>query len=323
LRQHCRLYFNELQRQTGIPRATLTSKLKELKDKKQIDKEPATRNGKVVSEYFLTDLAKIRRLWQIDSEHIHKKDKTKAFLLITHFAAFGYEHLDSKDPSKAKLGDVMISTSNKYRIQQYSLGGDTKPGVSINDLVRLPAINRAAIFTDMDYSEQELRGFFRLLIKRNTPIITAFEEHNKGFETRYRIANKDLEDFIKKCWVMFYTVSSRMENTWKYVRWPKPDSNEGYWYVTFFGTKKTEECINRIEKIRRQLGKKNEEEKQDFVNDVYAKIKNDDVNIIAMYKQLVSAKYKHMRQKYRLITNLLLEACYPCFIRTLHKENQI
>jgi DNA-binding HxlR family transcriptional regulator len=38
LEKHGRLYFNELQRQTGIPRATLTSKLKELKDKKQITK---------------------------------------------------------------------------------------------------------------------------------------------------------------------------------------------------------------------------------------------------------------------------------------------
>jgi DNA-binding HxlR family transcriptional regulator len=323
LEKYGRLHFNKLQRQTGIPTATLTSKLKDLKNKKQIDNEAASRNGKVVSEYFLTEDEKIRRLWKIDSEQIQdKKDKMKAFLLITHFAAFGYEYLDSKDPSKAKLGDVMISISNKDRIQEYSLGGDKKPGVSINDLVKLPAINSAAIFTDVDYSEQELNGYFRLLIKRNPPIITALDKRNDGFGMRYRIANKDLEVFIKKCWVMFYTVSSRMEYTWAYIRRPKPDSKEAQWYATFFGTKKTEELIKRIEKKRQQLGKKNEKEKQDLINDVYNGISNNDVNIIAMYKQLLSGKHEHVRKKYRLITNRLLEACYPYFIRTLHKENQ-
>lgn len=50
---------NELQRLTAIPRNTLTSRLKELKNKKEIDNEAASKNGKVVSEYFLTEHTKI------------------------------------------------------------------------------------------------------------------------------------------------------------------------------------------------------------------------------------------------------------------------
>jgi DNA-binding HxlR family transcriptional regulator len=48
LEEHGRLYFNELVRKTGISRSVLDSTLKKLQYAKQIDKEPACRNGKVV-----------------------------------------------------------------------------------------------------------------------------------------------------------------------------------------------------------------------------------------------------------------------------------
>jgi hypothetical protein len=318
---------NELQRLTAIPRNTLTSRLKELKNKKEIDNEAASKNGKVVSEYFLTEHEKIKRLWKIDSRQKQddKQDKVKAFLLITYFAAFGYEDLKiEEDPSKAKLGDVMILTSNKDRVQEYSLGGEKKLGVSINDLInKLPGINGAAIFTYMDYSESELKGHFRSLIKRNPPVITALQQLDVDSDTRYGIANKELEVFIKKCCIIFYMVRSRMEYTWKYIRWPKPDSNEANWYVTLFGTKITGELIKKIEKKRHELDKKNGIEKQDFINSVYDEIKHNDINIIASYNQLLSGNYEYLRKKYRLIVNPLLKVCYPHFMRTLHKKNEI
>jgi stalled ribosome rescue protein Dom34 len=114
-----------------------------------------------------------------------------------------------------------------------------------------------------------------------------------------------------------------MEDTWTYIRPPRPHSEEANWYVTFFGTKKTEDLIKKIEKKRQQLGKKNEKEKQDFINSVYNEIKHNDINIIASYSQLLSSNYKYIHKKYRLIVNPLLEACYPHFIRTLHKKNEI
>jgi hypothetical protein len=316
---------NELQRLTGIPRNTLTSRLKELKNKKEIDNEAASRNGKVVSEYFLTEYTKIKRLWKIDAcQKQDKEDKLKAFLLITYYAAFGYEDLKTEeDPSKTKLGDVMILSRNKDRIQEYSLRGCIKPGVSIDDLInKLPAINRAAIFTYMNYSESELKRYFRSLVEQNPPILIALQKSDDMVATRYVIANKDLEVFIKKCWVVFYTVRSRMEDTWTYIRRPKPDSEEAKWYVTFFGTKITEELIKTMEKRRRALVNKNEKEKQDFINSVHNEIKYNDINIIASYNQLLSGNYKHILKKYRLIVNPLLEACYPYFLRILHKKNE-
>jgi hypothetical protein len=316
------------------------STIKRLKNAKQIKNEiRITDNGKVTSEYFLTKDTKIRRLWQINKrietkrvsrsvthQSVHNKTgKTKAFLLITYFAAFGYEDLKSEeDPSKAKLGEVRILTSNKDGIQEYSLGGEKKPGVSIDDLVnKLPGINRSAIFTYMDYSESELKRYFSLLIKQKSPILTKLQEGDKEIATIYGIASKDLEIIIKKCWVMFYTVLSRMEYTWTYIRWPRPGSNEANWYVTFFGTRVTEELLKRIEKKRSELDKKNEQEKQDFISKIHDEIKRNDINIIASYKQLLSSNYYHIRKKYRLIVNPLLEECYPYFIRTLHKTNEI
>jgi hypothetical protein len=82
-----------------------------------------------------------------------------------------------------------------------------------------------------------------------------------------------------------------MENTWTHIRWPKPNSSEANWYVTFFGAKRTEELIKMIGKKRQQLGKKNEKEKQGFINSVYDEIKHNDINIIASYKQLFSSNY--------------------------------
>jgi hypothetical protein len=326
LEKHGRLYFNELQRLTGIPRNTLTSRLKELKYKKEIYNEAASRNGKVVSEYFLTEYTKIKRLWKIDAcQKQDRTDKVKAFLLIAYFAAFGYEDLKiEEDPSKTQLGDVMILSHNKDRIQEYSLRGYKKLGVSIDDLVnKLPGINRAAIFTHMNYSEQELKRYFNSLIKQKPPVLTALQKCDDWAAIRYVIANRDLEVFIKKCWVMFYTVRSRMEDTWTYIRSPRPDSEEAKWYVTFFGTKITEELIKTMEKRRHALVNKNEKEKQDFVNSVYNEIKYNDVNIIASYNQLLSGNYKHILKKYRFIVNPLLEACYPYFLRILHKKNEI
>ena len=326
LEKHGRLYFNELQRLTGIPRNTLTSRLKELKYKKEIDNEAASRSGKVVSEYFLTEYVKIKRLWKIDSHQKQdRKDKVKAFLLIAYFAAFGYEDLKiEEDPSKTQLGDVMILSHNKDRIQEYSLRGYKKLGVSIDDLAnKLPGINRAAIFTYLDYSEQELKRYFNSLIKQKPPVLTALQKRDDWAAIRYVIANRDLEVFIKKCWVMFYTVRSRMEYTWTYIRPPKPDSEEAKWYATFFGTKITGELIKTMEKRRRALVKKNEKEKQDFVKSVYNEIKYNDVNIIASYNQLLSSNYKYILRKYRFIVNPLLEACYPYFLRILHKKNEI
>jgi hypothetical protein len=245
--------------------------------------------------------------------------------LITYFAAFGYEDLKiEEDPSQTQLGDVMILSHNKDRIQEYSLRGYKKLGVSVDDLVnKLPGINQAAIFTYIDYSEQELKRDFRLLNKQNPPIITALQKYDAGVATRYIIANKRLEVFIKKCWVMFYTVLFRMKYTWTYMRWPKPDSEEAMWHVLFFGVKMTEKLVKTMEKKRNELDKKNEKEKQDFTNGVYDEIKRHDINIIASYKQLLSCNYEHIGKKYRLIVNPLLEACYPDFIRILHKKNEI
>jgi DNA-binding HxlR family transcriptional regulator len=89
------LDFNELQRETKIPRATLTLKLKELKKKKLIGNEAVCKNGKVVSDYFLTHdydffNFKLKRLWKIDGE-IQDQDKKKTYLLLLllYKAVFG------------------------------------------------------------------------------------------------------------------------------------------------------------------------------------------------------------------------------------------
>jgi DNA-binding HxlR family transcriptional regulator len=185
LNEHGRLYFNELHRQTGIPRNILTSRLKELKSNNEIDNEAASRNGKVVSEYFLTEYAKIKQLWQIDSRQKQdNKDKVKAFLLITYFAAFGYEEIDNKKPSEVELGDVSIVSPNNGMIEHHSLHMGKKPGVSIDDLTnKIPGINRAAIFTYMDYSEEELKRYFNSLIKQKPPVLTALQKRDNWATT--------------------------------------------------------------------------------------------------------------------------------------------
>jgi hypothetical protein len=315
------------------------STLKRLKNTKQIENEVRiTSKGKVTSEYFLTEDTRTRRLWQIkdriktkrEARNIshrpihYRKTREKALLLILHHAAFGYEDIENKKPSEVELGDVAIASPNNGTIEQHSLHMRKKPGVSIDDLTnKIPGINRAAIFTYMNYSEEELKRYFNSLIKQKPPVFTASQKHYGWSSTRYIVANKDLEVFIKKCWLMFYTVRSRMEDTWTYIRRPKPDPEEAKWHVTFFGAKKTEELIKRMKKNRQQLDKKNEKEKQDFINDVYDGIRNNDINIIASYKELLSDNYEYARKKYSLITNPLLGACYPYFIRTLHKKNEI
>jgi hypothetical protein len=238
-------------------------------------------------------------------------------------------HLDrkiiyNKKPSEVELGDVSIVSPNDGTIEQHSLHLHKKPGISIEDLAnKLPGINCAAIFTYMAYSEQELKRYFNSLIKQKPPVLTALQKRDDWAAIRYVIANRDLEVFIKKCWAMFYTVRSRMEDTWTYIRLPRPDSEEPKWYVTFFGTKITEELIKTMEKRRRALVNKNEKEKQHFVNSVYNEIKYNDVNVIASYNQLLSGNYKHILKKYRFIVNPLLEACYLSFLRILHKKNEI
>jgi hypothetical protein len=79
----------------------------------------------------------------------------------------------------------------------------------------------------------------------------------------------------------------------------------------------------QIEKKRLELDKKSEKEKQDFINGVYNEIRRNDINIIASYEQLLSSDYCDIRKKYCLIVNPVLEACYPSFLRTLHKKNEI
>jgi hypothetical protein len=103
-----------------------------LKNAKQIEnKVKITDNGKVTSEYFLTKETRIRKLWQINEkiktkretksishQHIHnKKSKTKAFLLITYYAAFGYEYPKIKN-TKPELGEALIIAPNKSTIEQ-------------------------------------------------------------------------------------------------------------------------------------------------------------------------------------------------------------
>jgi hypothetical protein len=339
LEKHDRISYNKLRRYTGMRENKFASTVKRLKNAKQIEnKIRITANGKVASEYFLTKYTRTRRIWQIkdrvktkrEARNIsHKplhdrKAREKALLLITHHAAFGYEDINNKKPSEVELGDVSIISPNNGTIEQHSLHMRKKPGVSIDDLTnKIPGINRAAIFTYMDYSEQELKRYFNSLIKQKSPVLTALQKHDDWATTRYVIANKDLEVFIKKCWVMFYTVRSRMVDTWTYIRGPTPDSEETKWYVTFFGTKITEDLIKTIEKGHRALANKNEKDKQDFINSVYNEIKHNDVNIIASYNQLLSGNYKHILKKYRLIVNPLLEACYPSFLRILHEKNEI
>jgi DNA-binding HxlR family transcriptional regulator len=338
LQEHDRLSYNNLHRCVPITESTFASTLKKLRDAKQIKREVRiTYDDKVTSEYFLTTDTRLKLLWGINQkietaretrdysyEPIHdKKSKEKALLLITHHAAFGYEYIDNKNPFEVELGDVAIVSPNDGRIEQHYLHLSKKPGVSIDDLInKIPGINRAAIFTYIGYSEPELKTYFRLLIKRNPPILKALQGYD-GRVTRYGIANKDLEVFIMKCWVMFYMVTSRMEDTWKYIRWPNADSNETKWFVMFFGPKRTEDLIKMIEKKRNELGKKNEKEKQDFISHIYDQIKHNDINIIASYKELLSDSYSHIRKKYRLVVNLLLNFCYPDFIRALHRNNEL
>jgi hypothetical protein len=272
LEKHERVSRNKLRRYTGMRENKFASTLKRLKNAKRIEnKIRITANGKVTSEYFLSKYTRTRRLWQIKDriktkrearnishQPLHdRKSRERALLLILYHAAFGYEDIDNKKPSQVELGDVGIMSPNNGTIEQHSLHMHKKPGVSIDDLTnKIPGINRAAIFTYMDYSEEELKRNFNSLIKQKPPVLTGLQKCDDWATTRYVIANKDLEVFIKKSWVMFYTVLSRMKYTWTYIRQPKPDSEEAEWYVTFFGTKITEELIKTIEKRCRELANK-------------------------------------------------------------------
>lgn len=339
-----RLSFNELWKNTGIPHSTYASTIKKMLNSKQIDSEiKRNEKGRIIVEYFLTENTRLNRLWgiyeNIKTNREAKKShesladslyKQKAYLLITYLAAFGLDYYETTSRPRPGNFEIVYNDNNSKRKYQ-AFSTSTLAGVSKNDLPLKGSINRAAVFTYMDFKESEVKKFFKVLREHNPPILKPFLGNEFGDsndtsngDARYSIANKGLKDVITTCWAgMYANAAMRMEHTWSYLRWPSPLSGEADWYVSIVGNKRAVEFIEKVQKKRNQLNKKNKKEKLDITKYKEDMIKVYDRSIIHWYKEVMSKKYEKIRQRYSIIIDPLIETAYPKFLRELHKHNKI
>lgn len=338
LYKYNRLRFNELLRKSKVPHGTFVSTLNKLKHAKKVDNEVTVRNGKVVSEYFLTATDfKQKRLWGID-ERISTKREDKS---LSSYNSKGQPDYNKKRKTyllllllyKAVFGSTYQYVTSNLERHPVTLSFRTEQGISQQDLVSQGVMGMNRAFLYIDFTEAEVKQCFKQLKRHYPPILeprTTKVPNIKAKDVdddntrRFGISDKSLRNLMLDIYAgIFPNTVLRMENTWLYVRDPEQGSGETNWYLSLFGEKSVVDFINRVLEIRNKLDKKNWEEKSAMKAVILDEIKKYDNAITHFYKQIMSKRNEGIRKRYDVVIDPMLEIVYPQFLRELHKNNKI
>ena len=128
---------------------------------------------------------------------------------------------------------IYLSKEQKDRLIQVLCSGFSLPGVSITDLVNQRDSNCAGIFRYLKVTRKDAKkildelvdGHLLVAINKNNPL-----EHET--ETRYKIANASLSNYICDHYGLLFDVLERMELTWILDQATRKETE---WYEYYYG----------------------------------------------------------------------------------------
>jgi hypothetical protein len=193
------------------------------------------------------------------------------------------------------LGSVVIYNKNNFRTL---ISQSKKRGITIKD---------AAIIINKDMekklSEEKLELCFKFLIKEEI-IVSCYRNKEKHF-----IINKNLEQFVKKCWKLFDQIVDRIHAKWRIKGLAKEEKE---WHISMYDKRRYD--LKELQ-YREERSKITDEEKIKGLNIV----KNTDKEIVELYSQIKQALESIPSKQHVFMFSLFSYICPEDFIKMLKK----
>jgi hypothetical protein len=175
-------------------------------------------------------------------------------------------------------------------------------------------MDMSGAFRHIDFAESEVKECLSKLSKHDPPVIRPLVDNinDNTNNIRFIIADDLFREFIEDVYAgLFSFVPDRMRETWLFIRWPKPDSDEVKWYISLFGKKRTASFVNRALKNRRELEKKNDIQRNALIKYISDdRIKMYDDYTKHWYKEIITAeKYDRIHRQYEDIIDPIAGSC--------------
>ncbi len=191
------------------------------------------------------------------------------------------------------------------------------PGISIRQFLRGIKGGQALEYITQSMTQSEAEECFELLLKEG--LITIVIRY-RG-EPRYYIANEDLREGLKSCWLLCGTAEMAMSFIWKNARIPTVE--ERRWLEMLRGKQWAMIYLNKCyEKIKaREKDKKKKgyhripSEVESSVSALYGRI--------SVYFQEINKKYEVVSKELTPPLDVLIKMVYPEFLRNLVAKNKI
>jgi hypothetical protein len=341
--RHQGLGFRELQRKTGFrSRKTLDiwiNRLRNLGILPPYPKMPIRLTEAAIQRYENGSLVlpidsrsnkaiRTKRKTSTDNEKTDQdlERRRDAYLLILSIATFGATYY--RRTSKFKAGQV--SSADIYKNEKISYSSYERPGVGLVDLVdkqktrlsylppRLKNIGNDQLFGYISLIKSEAEQYIKELQGHNPPILNVINYKPNG-KTRYGITDPLLREFISLCITTLGGVEMKMQYVWLYKRpirkFMKDDENK--WYTQLYGRRGrrlTSYLLNLV-KMKKDFTTMNKGRQNELTLNACKVIDQYDKSLKQRYQLIMGQKYRSVREKYSRVTEPLIKAVYPDFLK--------
>lgn len=362
--------YNQLVRQSDYAKKTIERWLSILKNSKPEIVKKLPKIPIHLTEYAINEIKNGNLAIPVDSRKKIKNNQEKpisrpsnypsvTIALVLCLATFGVD--------KYKIGIGLGSVRHRDPIGQnksYSYKTVTNEGISIDDITykfvnlrnNQPKKETSLPENKINMSNDELFGYIRVtknkatkllddLAKHNPPILTPVENNNieeiTNIKTRYKIKDKLLEGFIKKC-ILAYNmdVSERLKFAYIYKMLNKAQILQyKKWMNKLYGkNRKITELFDYMDYERNQLKNKSPLivsslkkhyfkyiqscDKDIFDYGLFQKyIKKENINGEFEYQLIINKKYKTLYDRYRHLVDIFFDLLFPQFLREIWYQN--
>jgi hypothetical protein len=265
-----------------------------------------------------------------DKKERVRERRQNVYLLILSIAAFGATYY--RGTSKFEPGQFVVR--NIYNNKKISYSSFERPGVGLVDLVdkrrtrldylppRRKNMGNDELFGYIDLTNSEAEQFINELQCNNPPILHAID-HKPNDKTRYGIRDPLLREFVSFCIITLGNVEWKMQYVWlcqrpglrKFV-----EDDEKKWYTRLYGNEQKGRRLTsyfwrlvRMKKDFRNMDWRRQNELTEHADKVIDQLEK---SIRLRYQIIMSQKYKSVRERYNVVTEPLIEAVFPSFLRT-------
>jgi len=191
------------------------------------------------------------------------------------------------------------------------------PGISIRQFLRGIKGGLALEYITQSMSQSETEECFELLLKEG--LITIVMRY-RG-EPRYDIANEDIREVLKSCWLLCGVAEAAMNFMWKYARPPRVEERK--WLEMLRGKQGAMIYLNKCyEKLKAREKDKKKKGYHKIPSEAESAIKVWYGRIITYYEE-INKNCAFVSKELTAPLDILIKMVYPEFLRNLVAKKEI